>query len=187
MATRLVLDCAAMTPINRRQFVQAGAAVAAAAAVPARAFDRAPTVMTPRSARPIVVCSANGHQYRNGGSQTCVEKAFAMIASGADVLDAVIAGVNINELDPLDMTVGFGALPNAEGVLQLDSCCMHGPLKRAGGVSALEGVKTPSLVARAVADRTDHHLLTGQGAQDFARRAGFEILRDLNTDASRKA
>jgi N4-(beta-N-acetylglucosaminyl)-L-asparaginase len=176
-----------MKPINRRQFVQAGAAVAAAAAVPARAFSQAPTVITPKSARPLVVCSANGNQYRNGGKDTCVEKAFAMIASGADVLDAVIAGVNINELDPLDMTVGYGALPNADGVLQLDSCCMHGPKKRAGGVSALEGVKTASLVARAVADRTDHHLMTGKGAQDFARRLGFDVLADLNTDASRKA
>jgi N4-(beta-N-acetylglucosaminyl)-L-asparaginase len=182
-----VLDCAPMKPINRRQFVQAGAAVAAAAAAPARAFGQAPTVMTPRSVKPLVVCSANGNQYKNGGSQTCVEKAFALIVSGSDVLDAVIAGVNLNELDPLDMTVGYGALPNAEGVLQLDSSCMHGPRKRAGGVSALEGVKTASLVARAVADKTDHHLLTGQGAQDFARRLGFEILSDLNTDASRKA
>jgi N4-(beta-N-acetylglucosaminyl)-L-asparaginase len=173
-----------MKSINRRQFVQAGAAAVAA---PAVVFGQAPTVMTPKSARPLVVCSANGNQFKNGGTQTCVEKAFAMITSGADVLDAVIAGVNLNELDPLEMSVGFGAFPNAEGVLQLDSCCMHGPRKRAGGVAAIEGVKTPSLVAKAVADRTDHHLLAGQGAQDFARRLGFEVLPDLNTDASRKA
>jgi N4-(beta-N-acetylglucosaminyl)-L-asparaginase len=175
-----------MKPITRRRFVQAGAAVAAAA-VPARAFGQAPTVLTPKSIKPIVVCSANGNAYRNGGTETCVEKAFKAIAGGGDVLDAVIAGVNVNELDPLDMTVGYGALPNADGVLQLDSCCMHGPKKRAGGVSALEGVKTASLVARAVADRTDHHLMTGKGAQEFARRLGFEILPDLTTDASRKA
>jgi len=176
-----------MNKINRRQFVQAGAAVAAAAAAPATVFGQAPTVMTPRSARPLVVCSANGNQFRNGGAQTCVEKAFAMITSGADVLDAVVAGVNLNELDPLEMSVGFGAFPNAEGVLQLDSCCMHGPRKRAGGVAAIEGVKTPSLVAKAVADRTDHHLLVGAGAQELARRLGFEVLPDLNTEASRKA
>jgi N4-(beta-N-acetylglucosaminyl)-L-asparaginase len=174
-----------MKTINRRQFVQAGAALAAAPTAPAR--GQAPTVLTPRTAQPLVVCSANGHQYRNGGPQTCVEKAFAMIVAGADVLDAVIAGVNINELDPLEMTVGFGAFPNADGVLQLDASCMHGPRKRAGAVAGLEGVKTPSLVARAVADRTDHHLLVGQGAQDFARKLGFEVRPDLNTDASRKA
>ena len=176
-----------MTKINRRQFVQAGAAVATASLSPSAAFGQAPTVLVPKSAKPLVVSSANGHQFRNGGTQTCVEKAFAMIASGADVLDALIAGVSINELDPREMSVGFGAFPNADGVLQLDACCMHGPLKRAGGVAGIEGVKTPSLVARAVADKTDHHLLVGQGAQDFARKLGFEILPDLNTEASRKA
>ena len=110
-----------------------------------------------------------------------------MMTEGGDVLDALIAGVNLNELDPTEMGVGYGGLPNAEGVVQLDSCCMHGPKKRAGGVAAIEGVRTPSLVAKAVMDLTDHHLLVGKGAQDFARKLGFEILDDLNTEASRKA
>ena len=63
---------------------------------------------------------------------------------------------------------------------------MHGPEKRAGGIGALEGVKTAAAVARAVMDNTDHHLLAGQGAQTFARNMGFEILDDLNTDQSRE-
>jgi N4-(beta-N-acetylglucosaminyl)-L-asparaginase len=176
-----------MTRINRRQFVRTGAAAAAAAAAPGAVLAQAPAVLTRRAAKPLVVASANGNGVRNGGTQTCIEKAFAMITSGSDVLDAVIAGVNLNELDPRDMNVGYGAFPNAEGVLQLDACCMHGPKKRAGGVAALEGVKTPSLVARAVADQTDHHLLVGAGAQEFARKLGFEILPDLNTEASRRA
>jgi N4-(beta-N-acetylglucosaminyl)-L-asparaginase len=176
-----------MTRLNRRQFVRAGAAAAAAATAPTAAFGQAPAVWTPRTVQPLVVCSANGHQFKNGGSQTCVETAFRMIAAGADVLDAVVAGVMINELDPTEMTVGFGAFPNAEGVLQLDACCMHGPKKRAGGVAGIEGVKAPSLVAKAVADRTDHHLLVGHGAQEFARKLGFEVLPDLNTEASRRA
>jgi N4-(beta-N-acetylglucosaminyl)-L-asparaginase len=176
-----------MSRINRRDFVRTGAVAAVAAATPARIFGQAPAVMTPKSAKPLVISSANGNRFKNGGTQTCVEKAFAMITSGADVLDAVIAGVNLNELDPLDMSVGYGALPNAEGVLQLDACCMHGPKRRAGGVAEIEGVKTPSLVARAVADLTDNHLIVGAGAQDFARKLGFEILPDLNTEASRKA
>ena len=103
------------------------------------------------------------------------------MTAGDDVLDALIAGVNIVELDPLDDSVGYGGLPNADGVVQLDSCCMHGPRKRAGGVGALEGVKTPSLVAKAVMEKTDHHLLVGKDAQTFARNLGFEILPDLNT------
>jgi N4-(beta-N-acetylglucosaminyl)-L-asparaginase len=97
-----------------------------------------------------------------------------------------VAGVNIVELDPTDTSVGYGGLPNAEGVVQLDSCCMHGPKKRAGGVAALEGVRTPSKVAYAVMQNTDHHLLVGAGAQKFARQMGFEIEDDLNTDTSRR-
>jgi N4-(beta-N-acetylglucosaminyl)-L-asparaginase len=114
-----------------------------------------------------------------------VEEAFTRIVRGEDVLDALVAGVNICELDPLEQYVGFGGLPNAEGVVQLDSCCMHGGLKRAGGVAALEGVRTPSRVAKAVADLTDHHLLVGKGAQEFARRMGFTVEDDLNTEESR--
>ena len=95
--------------------------------------------------------------------------------------------MNIVELDPEDTSVGYGGLPNADGVVQLDSCCMHGPRKRAGGVASIEGVKTPSLVAKAVLELTDHHLLVGPGAQTFARQLGMEIHDDLNTPASRKA
>ncbi len=62
-----------------------------------------------------------------------------MMTQGADVLEALIAGVNIVELDPLDTSVGYGGLPNADGVVQLDSCCMHGPKKRAGGVACHRG------------------------------------------------
>ena len=168
--------------MKRREFVIGSVAVAAGV----KAFGQAPAVITSKAAKPIVISSANGHFYKNGGAQTCVEKAFSMITGGSDVLDALIAGVNIVELDPEEVSVGYGAIPNAEGVVQLDSCCMHGPLKRAGGVAALEGVRTPSQVARAVMDNTDHHLLVGKGAQTFARNMGFKIEDDLNTDRSRR-
>src|SRR6266852_5114708 len=173
-----------MTKLNRREFVQVTTA-AAAAALPKTMFGQAPTMMTPKSVKPVVVASSNGNKFKNGGTQTCVEKAFSMITGGSDVLDALIAGVNIVELDPLDDSVGYGGLPNAEGVVSLDSCCMHGPRKRAGAVGALEGVRTPSLVAKAVMENTDHHLLVGKGAQEFARNMGFKIADDLNTDNSR--
>jgi N4-(beta-N-acetylglucosaminyl)-L-asparaginase len=173
--------------MKRREFVFSTAAAGLVAASPRKVLGRSPTMLVPQGFKPIVIASANGHLDRNGGPQTCVEKAFSMIVKGADVLDALIAGVNIVELDPEDTSVGYGGLPNADGVVQLDSCCMHGPLKRAGGVAALEGVRTPSLVARAVMDNTDHHLLVGKGAQSFARNLGFRIEEDLNTDRSRKA
>ena len=176
-----------MKKISRREFVSATAAAGlAAAAQPGAAARQAPTVLTPRSVKPVVVSSANGGRFKNGGPMTCVETAFSQIVKGADVLDALIAGVNIVELDPLDDSVGYGGLPNAEGVVQLDSCCMHGPKKRAGGVGAIEGVRTPALVARAVMDQTDHHLIVGKGAQDFARSMGFKIEDDLNTENSRQ-
>jgi N4-(beta-N-acetylglucosaminyl)-L-asparaginase len=171
--------------ISRRAFVVASTAGIAAAAAPA--FGRAPAMQTKKSPRPVVISSANGYRFKNGGTQTCVERAFAMMTGGSDVLDALLAGVNIVELDPEETSVGYGGLPNADGVVQLDSCCMHGPRKRAGGVAAIEGVKTPSLVAQKVMDGTDHHLLVGKGAQDFARLMGIEVVPDLNTDRSRKA
>lgn len=172
--------------MRRREFFLAGAAAGAAAAAPRRIFGAAPMVLIQKTVKPVVIASGNGHRYKNGGPQTCVEKAFSMITSGSDVLDALIAGVNINELDPEEMSVGYGALPNADGVLQLDASVMHGPLKRAGCVAALEGVRTPSLVAKAVMENTDHHLLAGKSAQAFARLMGFKIEDDLNTPRSRE-
>src|SRR5262245_31009356 len=170
--------------VSRRQFVQASTAgLAIAAARPA--FGRAPAIQT-GGVKPVVVSSSNGNRYKNGGPVAGVQKAFDMITKGSDVLDAVIAGVNLCELDPEDSSVGYGGLPNAEGVVQLDSCCMHGPTKRAGGVASIEGVRTPSLVAKTVLEMTDHHLIVGKDAQAFARSMGFKIEDDLNTEYSRK-
>jgi N4-(beta-N-acetylglucosaminyl)-L-asparaginase len=170
--------------LTRRQFVATGAAATGLAAAAPRVFAQAAAVRS-GGIRPVVISSANGNRYKNGGPVTGVQKAFEMITKGDDVLDAVIAGVNLCELDPEDTSVGYGGLPNADGVVQLDSCCMHGPMKRAGGVAAIEGVRTPSLVAGAVLHTTDHHLLVGKGAQDFARSMGFKIEDDLNTETSR--
>jgi N4-(beta-N-acetylglucosaminyl)-L-asparaginase len=174
------------TKMKRREFVFSTAAGLAAASS-RKVFGEAPAVIIPQAVRPIIISSANGNHSRNEAKQTCVEKAFSMMMQGTDVLDALIAGVNIVELDPEDTSVGYGGLPNADGVVQLDSCCMHGPLKRAGGVAALEGVRTASRVARAVMDNTDHHLLVGKGAQSFARTLGFQIEDDLNTERSRSS
>jgi len=172
--------------MNRRSFVRATVGAGLAAAAPPALLAQAPNVMSSKSTKPVVIASANGNKYKNGGDMTCVQKAWTLMTQGSDVLDALIAGVNIVELDPLDTSVGYGGLPNADGVVQLDSCCMHGPKKRAGGVACLEGMRTPSNVAKAVLEHTDHHLIVGQGAQIFARQIGFKIEDDLNTDESRK-
>jgi N4-(beta-N-acetylglucosaminyl)-L-asparaginase len=173
--------------LTRRKFVLSSAAAGIMAVRPGTAPGQAPQVVPGNAVKPVVISAANGNRFKNGGDVTCVEKAFRMITEGADVLDAVVAGVNIVELDPEDTSVGYGGLPNADGVVQLDASVMHGPKKRAGAVAALEGVRTPSLVARAVMDNTDHVLLVGKDAQTFARNMGFKIEADLNTEKSRKA
>ncbi len=171
--------------MQRRDFVKTAAVAGVAGAIP-RSLDGAPMVFTPQAVRPVVISDTSGIRFKNGGPVSAVERAFQMIVDSADVLDALIAGVNIPELDPTETGIGYGGQPNADGVVQLDSCCMHGPRKQAGGVAGLEGVRTPSLVAQAVMEHTDHHLLVGQGAQDFARMMGFEIEDDLNTERSRE-
>jgi N4-(beta-N-acetylglucosaminyl)-L-asparaginase len=171
--------------IKRRDFIR-NSAVTGLTIASARSAAAFPNILIQSPVKPLVISSANGNSFKNGGTVTSVQKAFTMITQGADVLDAVIAGVNICELDPLDDSVGYGGLPNAEGIVQLDSSCMHGPKKRAGAVAALEGVRTPSLVAKAVLENTDHHLIVGKGAQMFARNMGFTIEEDLNTDNSRQ-
>ncbi len=128
-------------------------------------------------ARPVVVASANGLRG--------VKVAFDRIMAGEDVLDGIIAGVNIQELDPTDQSVGLGGLPNEEGVVQLDASCMHGPTRRAGAVGCLEDFATPSLVAKAVMDYTTHVLLAGAGARKFAVAMGFTP-QNLLTEKSRQ-
>jgi N4-(beta-N-acetylglucosaminyl)-L-asparaginase len=172
--------------MHRRDFLTSAGAMGAMAAVDGTFPRQAPSILRQRAARPVVVASSNGFWFRNGGSSTCIELAWQRITQRTDVLDALIAGVNIDELDPEEPYVGYGGLPNADGVVQLDASVMHGPRRRAGGVAALEGGRTPSLVARAVMDLTDNHLLVGQGAQAFARNAGFTIEPDLNTEYSRR-
>ena len=166
--------------ITRRDFLGTGAAALATGALPR--FGVAQSAASARAAgaaaRPVVIASANGLRG--------VAKAYEMMTrQNLDPLDAAIAGVNIQELDPEDQSVGLGGLPNEEGVVQLDASVMHGPTKRAGAVAALEGIATPSLVAKAVMDYTDHIMLAGEGAKRFALQMGFRE-QNLLTEKSRQ-
>jgi N4-(beta-N-acetylglucosaminyl)-L-asparaginase len=165
--------------VSRRDFLAASTVSLAAAGIPgARSHFPAPAVIVPPPARPVAVASLNGLR--------AVAKAAKLMASGADTLDAAVEGVKIQELDPNDNSVGYGGFPNEEGVVQLDASCMHGPTRRAGGVAALEGIKTPSEVAKLVLKYTTHILLVGEGAKRFALSYGFKE-EDLLTPESRQA
>jgi N4-(beta-N-acetylglucosaminyl)-L-asparaginase len=177
-------------PLSRRDFLGSAATTAGAAlARPAAALpwitvaERTPPA--PAAPRPVVISSANGHTADASGRRG-IQAAYDLLARGADPLDAVVAGVNVVELNPDDQSVGLGGLPNEDGVVQLDASCMHGPTKRAGAVACLERIATPSRVARAVMDHTDHVLLVGDDALRFARRMGFAE-QELLTEKSRAA
>jgi N4-(beta-N-acetylglucosaminyl)-L-asparaginase len=130
------------------------------------------------SPKNIAVASSNG--------LAACARAMELLESGADTLDAAIAGVNINEEDPNDTSVGYGGLPNEEGVVELDASVMHGPTRRSGAVAAIRNIRTPSKVAKLVMERTDHVMLVGDGALRFARAMGFAE-EDLLTPKSRLA
>jgi len=132
----------------------------------------------PRPAsRPAAVSSANG--------LPAVQRAYQILAAGGDAVDAVVAGVNILENDPEDVTVGYGGIPNEDGVVQLDASVMDGRTMKAGAVGALERIKNPSKVARLVMERTNRVFLVGEGALRFARAHGFPEA-NLLTERSRK-
>jgi N4-(beta-N-acetylglucosaminyl)-L-asparaginase len=127
--------------------------------------------------RPIIICANNGREY--------IENAFEFLKGGGDTLDAALKVVKGPEDDPNDTSVGLGGLPNEEGIVELDSCCMHGPTRRAGSVGGVRNIKNVSLVAKAVMDQTGHVMLVGEGAERFAVAVGFPR-ENLLTDHSRK-
>lgn len=163
------------TTSSRRDFLKTASMAGAAAAIPSSAV--AASEPTFSNGGPVVVSSSNGER--------TARRALAVMADGGSPVDAVIEGVNIVEKDPDDITVGYGGIPNAEGTVQLEAGVMEGKKHRAGAVAALEGIKTPSKVARKVMERTDHVRLVGPGAQEFARMHGFET-EDLLTERARK-
>ena len=118
--------------INRRDLIRTSAALAASAAV-----DQQLSAATPKN---IVIASSNG-------LKACCARAMEILKSGGDTLDAVVAGVNTVELDPTQHGVGWGGLPNEDGVVELDASVMHGPTRRCGSVASIRNIRFSALPA----------------------------------------
>jgi N4-(beta-N-acetylglucosaminyl)-L-asparaginase len=161
---------------NRRDFLMGSLAAVGAGAVAGGAGFRV-SASTGQS-KLVCISSANGI--------SAITKAVEVMRSGGSTMDAVIAGVNIVEDDPNDNSVGYGGLPNEEGVVELDSSVMDGPAgNNAGAVACLHNIKNPSKVARLVMERSDHVLIVGEGALRFAKAHGFQE-ENLLTDKARE-
>ena len=165
-------------PFSRRDFVKTSVLGAVAAGVGSRAQAEPATEQQHDSyKRPIIICAHNGLNY--------LDDAFAFLKNGGDTLDAALKVVKGPEDDPNDTSVGLGGIPNEEGVVELDACCMHGPTRRAGSVGGVRNIKNVSLVSKAVFEHTGHVMLVGEGAERFAVAVGFPR-ENLLTDHSRK-
>ena len=165
-----------MKNISRRRFFRSGAGLGAAAFLfggSRLSFGRS------KGSVPVIVTD-----HSNDTGKTAVKTAFEILSKGGSALDAVERGTNIIEVDPEDTSVGYGGLPNWDGVVQLDSSIMDGKTYNAGAVGCLEGIKTPSSVARLVMEKTDHVFLVGRGALNFAKSYGYKE-EDLMTEKSR--
>jgi N4-(beta-N-acetylglucosaminyl)-L-asparaginase len=134
----------------------------------------------PAPAIPLIITS-----HTNETGKKAMETGWEILAKGGRALDAVERAANIIELDAEDMSVGFGGLPNEDGVVQLDASIMDGKTYSAGSVACLENIKTPCSVARVVMERTDHVMLVGRDALEFAKKWGFKE-ESLLTEKSRK-
>jgi len=164
-----------MSDVSRRGFMHA--ASVAAMAVGATSVVKGNGSVIQSAGKIKVISSGNG--------AAATKKAWEMIAAGSDPIDAVVAGVAIVEDDPNDTSVGYGGLPNERGIVELDAAVMHGPTHNAGAVASLQNIRHPAQVALHVMRRSDHVLLVGAGALEFAKAHGFPE-ENLLTDHSRR-
>ena len=164
--------------IDRRKFIKSISALGIS--IPTMTSETFGKTKTVKKNNPIILCS-RGEQW----GRKVLKPGWDILRKNGELLDAIEKSANVTELDPNDTSVGYGGLPNEDGVVQLDAQIMNGPDHNCGSVACLEGIKTPCSVARLVMERTDHIHLVGKGAQDFARMHGFKV-ENLLTESTRK-
>jgi N4-(beta-N-acetylglucosaminyl)-L-asparaginase len=161
----------------RRGFLERSAGLGAGALL-------APGLLRPAGVAGKVPILVSSHANRTG--EAAVRAGWEVLAAGGRALDAIEKAANLIEDDPEDMSVGYGGAPNQEGVVQLDASIMDGRTFNAGAVAGIEDIRHPCSVARVVMEQTDHVLLAGEGARDFALAWGFPR-EDLLTEKARQA
>lgn len=128
--------------------------------------------------KPIVISTWNFGVQANGA-------AWEILKNNGRALDAVEAGVKIPEADPKERSVGYGGRPDRDGKVTLDACIMD-EFSNIGSVAALEHIKHPISVARAVMEKTPHVMLVGDGALQFALSQGFKKENLLVEDSKKE-
>ena len=107
------------------------------------------------------------------GMKSAVEAGVKILKNGGRALDAVEAAVNVLEDDPL-FNAGTGSVLTFDGEVEMDAAIAYGPNLDFGAVAGVKNIRHPISLARKVMEKTDHVLLAGNGANDFAKLMGFE-------------
>ena len=166
--------------MKRRKFLAAGSVWGATSVIAKGAEDsKSKTVVLGSIRDPMVISTWDFGVRAN-------KKAIELLNRGGTALDAVQQGVMVVESDPTVTSVGYGGLPNAAGVVELDASIMDGSDLECGAVAGLSGFENPISVARKVMEETPHVLIVGSGARQFALSKGFQEC-DLLTEGSRTA
>ncbi len=153
---------------HRRDFIQRLGLMGLSLSSITKILDHKKKFVPSSETDPILMCS-RGETW----GKKVLNPAWDKLGETGNILDAIETGANICELDPADTSVGYGGLPNEHGIVSLDASIMYGPTHKCGSVAALEKIKTACSVARIVMERTDHMMIVGEGALEFAKAHGF--------------
>lgn len=163
---------------DRRKFLKYFALAGVASAIPASFTAQRKRTIPKTTLKPVVLST-----WRFGISAN--EEAWKTLSAKGNALDAVEKGVQMVENDPKERSVGYGGRPDRDGRVTLDACIMDHKAN-IGSVAALEYIKNPISVARAVMEKTPHVMLVGDGALQFALEKGFKRMNLLTPESEKE-